>query len=127
MRHLDQHLHIVASHDAPPDAETLAVAILRGDHDHHLHALDHAVHQRQRLLEDQQAAIRLAQLRPGQHVQLNTDVRPKYLIGAHGTVIDTNDRTVTVLLDHPIGRYGPTLRCPPTTIDPVINLSDPAE
>ena len=100
----------------PADPERLLLdAIADGELDHSLHALADA---RLHLLHTVQAATALAQLCIGDEVRINHTVKPRYLHGAHGRVIDLNDHTATVCLHRPIGRFtSGQIRCPPLALD----------
>jgi len=43
---------------------------------------------------------------------------PDGLHGAEGTVVELDDRTATVELDHPVGRFSSgEIRCPPLALE----------
>lgn len=104
---------------ARADPERLLLdAIADGELDHSLHALADAVDARLHLLHTVQAATALAQLCIGDEVRINHTVKPRYLHGAHGRVIDLDDHTATVCLHRPIGRFtSGQIRCPPLALD----------
>jgi len=108
---------------SPPPASAdperrLLDAIADGELDHSLHALADAVHARLHLLHTVQAATALAQLCIGDEVRINHTVKPRYLHGARGRVIDIDDHTATVCLHRPIGRFtSGQIRCPPLALD----------
>lgn len=106
----------------PPPARDpdrlLLDAIADGDLDHFLHALADAIDARRHLLHTVQAAGALAQLCVGDEVRINHTVKPQYLHGAHGRVIDLDGHTATVCLHRPIGRFtSGHVRCPPLALD----------
>jgi hypothetical protein len=105
----------------PPGADpesSLLDAIANGELDDHLTALADAVHARHHLLDTVRSATVLAQLRIGDDVRINHTIRPQYLRGLHGTIVDLDDERVTVCLHRPVGRFhSGELRCPPLTLD----------
>jgi len=107
------------------DPERLLLdAIADGELDHSLHALADAVHARLHLLHTVQAATALAQLCVGDEVRINHTVKPRYLHGARGRVIDLDDHTATVCLHRPIGRFtSGQIRCPPLALDRLAQAS----
>lgn len=89
-----------------------------GELDHHLVAIADAVHARRALLHTVRAATAIAELCIGDPVRINRNVRPGYLQGEHGVIIDLDDHSVTVRLLRPIGRFrSGELRCPPLALD----------
>jgi hypothetical protein len=92
--------------------------IAAGELDHHLVAIADAVHARRALLHTVRAATAIAELCIGDPVRINRNVRPGYLQGEHGVIIDLDDHGVTVRLLRPIGRFrSGELRCPPLALD----------
>ena len=60
----------------------------------------------------------MAALCVGDEVRINHTVKPQYLRGAHGRIIDLDDHTATVCLHRPIGRFtSGHIRCPPLALD----------
>ena len=93
-------------------------AIAAGELDEHLVALADAVHARRALLHTVRSATAIAELCVGDPVRINRNVRPGYLYGEHGVIIDLDDHTVTVRLLRPVGRFRTgELRCPPLALD----------
>lgn len=93
-------------------------AIAAGELDEHLVALADAIHARRALLHTVRAAHALAELCVGDHVRINRNVRPGYLYGEHGVIVDLDDHAVTVRLLRPVGRFRTgELRCPPLALD----------
>jgi hypothetical protein len=80
-------------------------AIADGELDHSLEALADAIHARQHLLQTVRAATALATLCVGDEVRINHTVKPRYLHGVLGRVIDIEGRDVTVCLHRPVGRF----------------------
>lgn len=92
--------------------------IADGTLDAHLAALAQAIHARQHLLHTVRSVTALAMLEIGDRVRLNQHARPRYLHGIQGTVVDLDDRTATVDLDRPVGRFvSGEIRCPPLALD----------
>jgi hypothetical protein len=101
------------------DPERLLLdAIADGDLDDHLVAIGDAVHARRHLLDTVRSATALAELCVGDIVRINHTVSPHYLHGVHGTVVDIEDRTATVQLQRPMGRFrSGQIRCPALALD----------
>ncbi len=119
--------------EPPPTADPdrlLLHAIADGDLDHSLHALADAINARLHLLHTVTAANALAQLCVGDEIRINHTVKPQYLHGAHGRVIDLDDHTAIVCLHRPIGRFtSGQIRCPPLALDrldPPLTVAGPA-
>ena len=92
--------------------------IAAGELDEHLVALADAVHARRALLQTVRAAHAIAELCIGDPVRINRNVRPSYLYGEHGVIVDLDDHAVTVRLLRPVGRFrNGELRCPPLALD----------
>jgi hypothetical protein len=104
---------------APVTPERLLLdQVADGALDHSLHALADAIHARQHLLHTVQAATALAQLCVGDVVCINHTIKPHYLCGAQGRIVDLDDHTATVCLHRPIGRFtSGRIRCPPLALD----------
>jgi hypothetical protein len=95
-----------------------ADVIADGEFDHSLHALVDAIQARLHLLHTVKAATALAHLTVGDEVRINHNVKPRYLHGAHGRIIDLDHQTATVCLHRPIGRFtSGQIRCPPLALD----------
>ena len=93
-------------------------AIAAGELDEHLVALADAVHARRALLHTVRSANAIAELCIGDSVRINRNVRPSYLHGEHGVIVDLDDHAVTVRLLRPVGRFrSGELRCPPLALD----------
>jgi hypothetical protein len=84
---------------------SLLDAIAAGDLDDHLSALADAIHARHHLLHTVRSATALAALRVGDEVRINHTVKPRYLHGLPGRVIDIQGHDVTVCLHRPVGRF----------------------
>jgi hypothetical protein len=84
---------------------SLLDAIAAGDLDDHLSALADAIHARHHLLHTVRSATALAALCVGDEVRINHTVKPRYLHGLHGRVIDIQGHDVTVCLHRPVGRF----------------------
>lgn len=101
----------VATGAAAPPTDTagpersLLDAIAAGDLDEHLAALADAVGARMHLLHTVQHANALAQLCVGDEVRINHTVKPRYLHGVCGRIIDIDGHDVIVCLHRPIGRF----------------------
>ena len=121
-----------AAHKTPPrpsspqaDPErSLLDAIANGELDEHLTALADAVHARHHLIDTVRSATVLAQLRIGDDVRINHTIRPQYLRGLHGTIVELDDERATVCLHRPVGRFhSGEIRCPPLTLEKLAKAS----
>ena len=93
-------------------------AIAAGELDEHLVALADAVRARRALMHTVRSANAIAELCIGDPVRINRNVRPGYLHGEHGVIVDLDDHAVTVRLLRPVGRFrSGELRCPPLALD----------
>lgn len=92
-------------------------AIAAGELDGHLVAIADAVHARRQLLHTVRSAQAIAQLCLGDTVMFTNRIRPRYLEHELAEVTEVDDRTVTVRLWRPAGRFGENeLRCPPLAL-----------
>jgi hypothetical protein len=104
----------------PAEPERLLLdQIAAGALDPHLVAIADAIHARLDLLETINSAKALAMLSVGDRVRFNHHTRPQYLRGVEGVVIELDQRTATVCVHQPIGRFrsGAIHRCPPLLLD----------
>ncbi len=100
-----------------PD-RSLLDAIADGELDDHLTALADAIRARERLLDTVRSASALATLCVGDRVRIRPQVSPRYLAGQLGTVVAIDDRTATVRLPAPIGRFETgRVRCPALALE----------
>lgn len=105
--------------EATLTAQDLALAILDGKFDEDLDAITGAVRQRRKQVD----SIKLLFCGPGDTVQFNSTIRPKYLQGLTATVVKVNKTTITVTCpDDP--RYGrfqnsKAVKCPSSLFDKV--------
>jgi hypothetical protein len=92
-------------------------AIAAGELDDHLVAIADAVHARRELLHTVRSARAIAELCVGDRVTFTNRIRPRYLEHELAEVTEVDDRTVTVRLCRPVGRFGDgELRCPPLAL-----------
>jgi len=92
-------------------------AIAAGELDDHLVAIADAVHARRQLLHTVSSAQAISELCVGDRVTFTNRIRPKYLEHELAEVTQVDDRTVTVRLCRPVGRFGDReLRCPPLAL-----------
>lgn len=82
----------------------VAKAILQGDHDSDLDALQAAITQRRRMARQANAAVTMASIDEGDTVRFK-DIRPKYMIGKTGKVVGKRRTKLLVTLDKPEGRF----------------------
>lgn len=100
--------------------QLLLDAIAAGELDDHLVALADAIHARRELLHTVRSAAAIAELSAGDAVRLGREVRPQYLRGELGMVVDRDDYTVTVRLLRPVGRFrSGEIRCPPLLLEKI--------
>ncbi|MGA2926272.1 MAG: hypothetical protein ABSG43_09805 [Solirubrobacteraceae bacterium] len=93
--------------------------IAAGELDPHLTAIADAIDARVELLETIKSAKALATLNIGDRVRFNHHTRPQYLRGVEGVIIELDNRTATVCIHQPLGRFrsGEIRRCPPLLLD----------
>lgn len=92
-------------------------AIAAGELDEHLVLIADAVHARRQLLHTVRSARAIAELCVGDRVMFTNRIRPRYLENELAQVTEIDDRTVTVRLWRPVGRFGDRdLRCPPLAL-----------
>jgi len=109
-----------AASSAPEPERSLLDAIAAGELDSHLTAIADAVHARRYLLHTVRSATALAELCIGDVVRINHTVSPQYLHGAYATIVAMDDRTATVQLQRPVGRFrSGQIRCPALALDRV--------
>ncbi len=91
--------------------------IAAGELDQHLVAIADAVQARRELLHTVRSANAIAALRVGDTVMFTAKVRPRYLEHELAVIEAIDDRSVTVRLWRPVGRFRDgTLRCPPLAL-----------
>jgi hypothetical protein len=89
------------------DTRTIVEAIYNGEADDGFDAIFAAIKDRERAV----ASIRAATLKVGDRIRL-TNLRPKYLVGATGTILERGNGKgrFVVQLDDPTTRYGAEVR-----------------
>jgi hypothetical protein len=109
-----------AASSAREPERLLLDAIAAGELDSHLIAIADAVDARRHLLHTVRSATALAELCIGDVVRINHSVSPQYLHGAYATIVAIDDRTATVQLERPVGRFrSGQVRCPALALDRV--------
>jgi len=129
--HRQRQLPSTAARPTPPPSSpqadperSLLDAIASGELDDHLTALADAVGARHHLIDTVRSATVLAQLHVGDDVRINHTIRPQYLRGLHGTIVDLDDERATVCLHRPVGRFHTgEIRCPPLTLEKLAKAS----
>jgi hypothetical protein len=103
---------------SPPAPERMLLGqIADGALDPHLEALAQAIDARLHLLHTVATQTVLSQLCVGDEVKINNTIRPHYLRGLHGNVVEIDDERVTVCVHRPVGRFtSGEIRCPPLTL-----------
>jgi hypothetical protein len=91
--------------------------IAAGELDQQLVAIADAVHARRELLHTVRSANAIAVLSIGDTVMFTAKVRPRYLEHELAVIEALDDRSVTVRLWRPVGRFADgTVRCPPLAL-----------
>lgn len=110
-------------HSEPPGHQPairerlLLQAIADGQLDSHLEALAQAIDARLHLLHTVATQTALTQLCVGDEVQINNTIRPNYLRGLRGKIIEIDSERATVCVHRPVGRFhSGEIRCPPLTL-----------
>lgn len=108
-----------SSDRAPAERERLLLdQIADGVLDQHLTAISEAVHARHELLETINSHKALAMLSVGDRVRINHHAKPRYLHGIQGVIVELDQRTATVCMHRPVGRFtSGEIRCPPLILD----------
>lgn len=104
---------------------TLIDAIENGSFDQGLDRLGNAVYNRRLVLKEKREQEIWDQLEVGTRIRLNNRVRPTYLRGLTGKVVDFRRTRVTLEMDKPLpgkfglgkGRINRTLICPPNLLE----------
>jgi len=110
-------------HSEPPGRQPairerlLLQAIADGQLDPHLEALAQAIDARLHLLHTVATQTALTGLCVGDEVQINNTIRPNYLRGLRGKIIEIDSERATVCVHRPVGRFhSGEIRCPPLTL-----------
>lgn len=91
--------------------------IAAGELDAHLVAIADAIDARRQLLHTVGCAQAIAELCVGDLVMFTSRIRPRYLMHELAEVASVGDRSVTVRLARPVGRFrGGELECPPLAL-----------
>jgi hypothetical protein len=107
-----------AERPAANPERSLLDAVANGELDEHLAAIADAVHARQELVHTVRSATAIAELCIGDMVRIKRDVRPRYLFGEFGEIVELDDHGVTVRLVRPVGRFrSGEVRCPPLVLE----------
>jgi hypothetical protein len=117
--------HSEPPHGPPAIRERLLLqAIADGELDDHLGALADAIHARHHLLHTVATATALSALCVGDQVRINTAIKPRYLHGVHGKIVDIDNESATICVHRPFGRFhSGHIRCPPLALE---KLSGPS-
>jgi hypothetical protein len=101
-----------------PAERMLLEQIAQGALDPHLEALAQAIDARLHLLHTVATQTALAQLCIGDEVKINNTIRPHYLRGLRGKIIEIDSERATVCVHQPVGRFHTgEIRCPPLTLE----------
>jgi hypothetical protein len=99
--------------------------VTEGRIDSHLETIALVVRERQRIIRDQRATMNMAELsEPGTKVRITRGVKPQYLAGLEGTVVErpmaffrNKPGTIYVDLGRKVRRYGPIVGCPASALE----------
>jgi hypothetical protein len=112
---------LVSDHPpSDPEAERLLLdQIAAGELDVHLSAIADAITPAWNCWRRVNSAKVLAMLNVGDRVRFTHRIRPQYLQGVEGVVIEIDQRTATVCVHQPLGRFGcgQIRRCPPLLLE----------
>ncbi len=102
----------------PDQIRYLLGAVVAGVLDEHLATVSVAIAQRHQQLVRIESNRAAARIRLGDRVRINHAIRPLYLRGATGTVVDWVGQRAVVQLDCPAGRFSTgEIRCPPLGLE----------
>jgi hypothetical protein len=96
-------------------------AILAGEHDNDIEAINRALNARVKAIRDLRAAEVVATLKVGDTVRFNHTIRPSYLQGLEATVVRFDRAKIVVeITDKKVAsRYAGAIRCPAGVLDKV--------
>jgi hypothetical protein len=105
----------------PPNAiETLVALVTAGELDSDLPLLYNTIGERLHTIQAARLANALARLGIGDRVRIGHDVSPGYIHGLPATVLKRDTQTITVQLDHPVGKLtNGRIRCSPLAVDKI--------
>jgi hypothetical protein len=89
----------------PEEVEALLAALLLGVLDDHLERIAAVVKMRIEVINGMRNLIAHGRFCVGDRVRFSEDMRPRYLVGCLGTVIDKDVERLVVKIDEPTGRY----------------------
>ncbi|MBG0739591.1 hypothetical protein IV500_09360 [Paeniglutamicibacter antarcticus] len=102
----------------PTHIRYLIGAVVDGVLDDHLATFSVAIAQRHQQLVRIESNRAAARIKLGDRVRVNHSIRPLYLRGATGTVVNWVGQRAVVQLDRPAGRFNTgEIRCPPLGLD----------
>jgi hypothetical protein len=103
----------------PPNAiETLVALVTAGELDCDLPLLYDTIGERLHAIEAARLANALARLNTGDRVRIGHDVPPAYPHGLPATVTRRGIDTITIQLDHPVGKFvDGHIRCSPLAVE----------
>jgi hypothetical protein len=105
---------------APEAIETLVAMIVSGQLDAELPLLYNTIGDRMEALASTKLAMAMARLSIGDRVRIGHNVKPGYIHGQTATVIARGVETITIRLDHPIGKFANgEIRCSPLAVEPI--------
>jgi hypothetical protein len=94
--------------------------IVSGQLDAELPLLYNTIGDRMEALASTKLALAMARLSIGDRVRIGHNVKPGYIHGQTATVIGRGVETITIRLDHPIGKFANgEIRCSPLAVEPI--------
>lgn len=97
-------------------ARAVQSLIAKGRLDHWLDDINTAIIQRRLRL----ARLQFEALKIGDEVRVSSHVKPKYMAGAVGKVVEKRQTKVTVEFDEPMGRFGRRVIVPLSALEVVV-------
>jgi hypothetical protein len=88
--------------------QVLATALRNGEYDHKLEYVTEVVWREVRDRREELAYKRARTLDIGERVEVTGNIKPRYMIGARGTIEEIVGMNITIKLDTPIHRTGRT-------------------
>jgi len=93
----------------------LAQAILNGNHDADIDAIEQAIATRRAALGT--SKVTFESLKVGDRVRISPTAKPTYLRGLPATITKKNRTRVVIDLDAPAGRFHTNITAPPSLLD----------
>lgn len=91
-------------------------AIAHGEVDDDLDRIYRELVDRRKIVKTRQATALVRALRVGDRVEVIGGIKPRYIVGAQGTVRGKLQTKIEVELDEAVGRFGKRVRIPATCL-----------